>query len=125
MSRRTFALRQVIEILRLKNQHHLSVREIARSCILAPGTVWDYLRSAESAQLGWPLPEGHSQQEVERRLHDSGPPAGGRVIPDGRQVQEELRRPNVTLRLLWQEYPRAEPAGLKCSRYCERYRLWC
>lgn len=118
-------MRQVIEILRLKYHHHLSVREIARSCSLAPSTVGDYLRRAESAQLGWPLPEGLSEQEVERRLHDSGPPAGGRAIPDWRQVQEELRRPNVTLRLLWQEYHRADPAGLKYSRYCERYRAWC
>ena len=94
-------MRQVIEILRLNHQHQLSVREIARSCSLAPSTVGDYLGRAESARLGWPLPEGVSEEEVERRLHDSTPPAGARAIPDWRQVQEELRRPNVTLRLLW------------------------
>jgi transposase len=51
-------MRQVIEILRLKHEHHLSIREIARSCGIASSTVGDYLLRAEAAGLEWPLPEG-------------------------------------------------------------------
>lgn len=121
-------MRQLIEILRLKHERHLSVREIARSSGVAPSTVGDYLQRAEQAQLPWPLPEGLSEAELEQRLSGEGgaptPPPEVRSLPDWPHVHRELRRPNVTLRLLWQEYQRADPAGLKYSRYCELYRRW-
>ena len=50
-------MRQVLEVLRLKHEHHLSIREIARSCVIPSSTVGDYLLRVEAAQLGWPLPE--------------------------------------------------------------------
>lgn len=128
MAQKIIVMRQVIEILRLKHQHQLSVREIARSCKIAPSTVGDYLQRAELAQLSWPLPEGLSEPEIEQRLFGSSPPQAPvptpRSVPDWRQVHSELRRPNVTLRLLWQEYHRADPSGFKYSRYCERYHTW-
>ena len=128
MAKKAIVMRQVIEILRLKMQLQLSVREIARSCGIAPSTVGDYLQRAEAAQLSWPLPEGLSEVELEQRLMAAGPPVAAQVaahsVPDWRYVHSELRRPNVTLRLLWQEYHRGDPAGLKYSRYCERYREW-
>ena len=121
-------MRQVVEILRLKHQHQLSVREIARSCGIAPSTVGDYLQRAQAAQLNWPLPDGLSELELEQRLLSTGPVPAPETpatrLPDWRQVHEELRRPNVTLRLLWQEAQRADPTGLKYSRYCELYREW-
>lgn len=107
-------MRQLIEILRLKHEHHLSVREIARSSGIAPSTVGDYLQRAERARLNWPLPEGLSEAELEQRLAAEGsepvPPPGARSVPDWPHVHRELRRPNVTLRLLWQEYHRADPS---------------
>jgi DNA-directed RNA polymerase specialized sigma24 family protein len=48
-------MRQVKDILRLKHQNQLSVREIARSCGLPVSTVGDYLQRAEAAGLAWPL----------------------------------------------------------------------
>ncbi len=121
-------MRQVIEILRLKHEHQLSVREIARSCGVAPSTVGDYLLRAESAQLSWPLPEGLGESEIEARLaavpSAGGPGASSPEMPDWGHIHSELRRPNVTLRLLWQEHIRADPSGLKYSRFCERYQQW-
>jgi transposase len=35
-----------------------------------------------------------------------------------------LRRPGVTLALLWQEYRLAHPQGFRYSWFCECYRLW-
>jgi transposase len=128
MARKSIAMRQLIEILRLKHEHHLSVREIARSSGIAPSTVGDYLQRAERARLNWPLPEGLSEAELEQRLGAEGsepkPPPAVRSVPDWAHVHRELRRPNVTLRLLWQEYHRADPSGLKYSRYCELYQGW-
>ena len=44
-------MRYVKDILRLKFQNHLSVREIAGSCGLPASTVGDYLHRAEAAGL--------------------------------------------------------------------------
>jgi transposase len=121
-------MRQVIEILRLKHEHHLSIREIARSCGIPSSTVGDYLLRAEAAGVEWPLPEGVGETELEARLSAVAPPRVAGTppppIPDWGQIHAELRRPNVTLRLLWQEYIRTDPSGLKYSRFCERYQEW-
>ena len=68
MAQNKLTMRQIQEILRLKHQNQLSVREIARSCGLAASTVGDYLKRAEVAGLSWPLPEGQSEPELLHRL---------------------------------------------------------
>src|SRR3546814_4293101 len=45
-------------------------------------------------------------------------------MPDWAWVHAELRRPGVTLALLWQEYRLAHPQGFQYSWFCEHYRLW-
>jgi DNA-binding MarR family transcriptional regulator len=64
MSQTKLTMRQIQEILRLKHQNQLSIREIARSCGLPPSTVGDYLKRAETAGVKWPLPEGQSEKEL-------------------------------------------------------------
>ena len=44
--------------------------------------------------------------------------------PDWTHVHHELRRPGVTLMLLWEEYRQREPDGYGYSRWCELYRAW-
>jgi len=44
--------------------------------------------------------------------------------PDWPMIRRELRRPGVTLTLLWEEYRAAHPGGYGYSRFCELYRLW-
>lgn len=128
MPKKVLVMRQVIEILRLKHEHHLSIREIARSCGLASSTVGDYLLRAEAAGLEWPLPEGVGEAQLQARLSAVAPPRTAQTpapsLPDWAHLHVELRRPNLTLRLLWQEYIRTDPSGLKYSRFCERYQQW-
>ena len=57
MAREPLSMRQIKELLRLKHEHGLSVRQIARSCGLPVSTVGDYLKRAQEAGLNWPLPE--------------------------------------------------------------------
>ena len=49
MAQTKLTMRQIQEILRLKHQNQLSIREIARSCGLPSSTVGDYLKRAEAA----------------------------------------------------------------------------
>ena len=68
MARKLINMRYVKDILRLKHQNQLSVREIAGSCGLPTSTVGDYLQRAEAAGLSWPLPEGLCDAELAERL---------------------------------------------------------
>ena len=51
MARNKLTMRHIQEILRLKHQNQLSVRDIARSCCLPASTVGDYLKRAEEVSL--------------------------------------------------------------------------
>lgn len=128
MARKKTAMREVRDILRLKHQNGLSIREIAGSCGLPASTVGDYLRRARVAGLSWPLPEGMSGAELMEQLMKAGedgePIGSGRPVPDWGQVHEQMRRKGVTLQLLWQEYRQAHPDGYGRSRFCQLYRGW-
>ena len=54
------------------------------------------------------------------------PPAKGRRFaePDWAAVHRELKRPGVTLALLWDEYRGRHPDGYGYSAFCEHYRRW-
>ena len=119
-------MRQIQEILRLKHQNQLSVREIARSCGLPTSTVGDYLKRAEAAGLGWPLPEGQDEKELLGQLIAQPPEGtgGSLALPDWPCLHQELSRKGVTLLLLWQEYRQAQPEGYGYSRFCELYQRW-
>lgn len=121
-------MRPIKDLLRLKHQHGLSVREIARSCGLPTSTVGDYLQRAAAAGLGWPLPAELNEAQLQERLlgtpQSAVTPRSSKAVPDWPRLREELRRKGVTLQLLWQEYRQAEPTGYAYSRFCELYREW-
>src|SRR5271165_825466 len=90
----------------------LSQRAIGASMRLSTGAVNSYLSRARLAGLGWPLPDGLDDARLEALLYP--PPSDvateRRPVPDWAVVHRELRRPNVTLALLWEEY-RNGPGG--------------
>ena len=88
--------------------------------------VGDYLRRARRAGLAWPLPEGLSDEALERLLF-APPPAVSpdrRPLPDWPLLHRELKRPGVTLSLLWEEYRAVHRDGYGYSRFCDLYRDW-
>jgi len=118
-------MRQIQEILRLKHQNQLSIREIARSCGLPTSTIGDYLKRAAAAGIVWPLAEGQSEKELLQLLlaQPAAEPAAV-ALPDWPYIHQELRRKRVTLFLLWQEYSKGQPEGYCYSRFCQLYRRW-
>jgi len=125
MAKIKLTMRHIQEILRLKHQNHLSIREIARSCGLPTSTVGDYLKRAQEAGIGWPLPAGQNEKELFEQLIAHPPGTGGcQALPDWPYIHKELGRKGVTLLLLWQEYRQAQPEGYGYSRFCELYQRW-
>lgn len=120
------SMRKIREVLRLRWEQGLSHRQIVVSCRIGQGTVAEYLRRAGDAGLTWPLPEGLTDTELDARLFP--PPAATaiaeRALPDWAEVDRELRRKGVTLRLLWEEYRASNPEALGYSRFCELHQAW-
>jgi transposase len=119
-------MRKVREVLRLRLQCGLSKRQIAASCSIGLGTVYEYVRRARDAGVSWPLPEGLGDEELERLLFPPPPKVApdARPLPDWPTLGRELRRKGVTLLLLWYEYRKAHPEGYGYSRFCELYNQW-
>ena len=121
------SMRCVREILRLKHACAASDRAIARSTGLARSTVRLYLDRAAAAGLAWPLPATLTDAVLEAMLFAGASVAPGtrrKAEPDWPALHRELRRPGVTLMLLWHEYRAAEPQGYGYSRFCELYGEW-
>ena len=120
------SMRKIREVLRLRFAVGLSKREIAAAVGISATGVSTYVTRARRVGLGWPLPADLGDAELEARLF---PPAAGRVLgspaaPDWAAVHLELRRADVTLALLWEEYRGRVPDGFSYSWFCERYAQW-
>jgi transposase len=118
-------MRKIRDVLRL-SAAGMSERKIAASLGVSATAAGGCIRRARRAGLGWPLPEGLTDEALERRLYP--PPAVAakdrRPQPDWAAVHRELRRPGVTLQLLWEEHRAGYPDGYGYSRFCDLYRAF-
>jgi transposase len=119
-------MRQVREVLRLKHAAGHSERRIAAAIGISRYTVAEYLRRAAVVGITWPVPAEIDDAALEARLFGlpSTSPETLRPQPDWPRLHAELRRPGVTLLLLWTEYRSRQPEGYGYSRFCDLYRHW-
>ena len=113
------SMRKIREVLRLRMGHKLPQRAVAQSLRLSQGAISGYLGRARRAGLSWPLPEGLDDEQLEALLFPPPPSVAPdqRAVPDWAVVHRELRRPNVTLALLWEEYRSGAAEGFGYSCY--------
>ncbi len=118
-------MRKIRDVLRLR-AGGMSKRKIAASLSIGVTAAGECVRRARRAGLIWPLPQELSDAALELRLYP--PPqttaTNQRPQPDWAAIHRELRRPGVTLQLLWEEHRGTHPDGYGYSRYCELYRAW-
>jgi transposase len=121
-------MRHVREVLRLK-AGGASEREISRAVNIARSTVGEVAKRAKAAGLSWPLPAGLSDAALAAALFKRAAPPShlGRrckAEPDWAALHLEMKRPHVTLMLLWEEYRADNPDGYGYSRFCDLYRVF-
>jgi len=125
MPRLRLPMRKIRDVLRL-SAAGMSKRKIAASLGVSATAAGECIRRARRAGLTWPLPDGLSDEALERRLFPL--PAvtakARRPQPDWAAIHRELRRPGVTLQLLWEEHRAVHPDGYGYSRYVELFRAW-
>ena len=125
MATKRLPMRKIRGALRLEASG-LSRRQIAASLNIGRTAARSYMDRAHDAGLSWPLPADLSDETLERLLFPPSVklPKGQRAEPDWALLHLELRKPNVTLSLLWEEYRAAHPNGYGYSRFCDLYRSW-
>jgi transposase len=124
MPQERLPVRKIREVLRLKADG-FSKRRIAASLGISATAAMECVERARCAGLTWPLPEELSDDVLERRLYP--PPTvedEQRPLPNWAEIHRELKRPGVTLQLLWQEYRERHDSGYAYSRFCDLHRAW-
>lgn len=122
MSREGLSMRKVREILRLRLHVGLSARQVAKICKASTATVLEYEKRARAAGLTWPLPEEMDDDRLERIVRGrSENPTHNRPMPEMDYLLKEMRRPHVTLYLLWLEYRERHPDGYGYTQFCYHY----
>jgi transposase len=127
MARARLPMRKIRDVLRLTAEG-MSSRKIAASLSIGATTVVDCLHRARTAGVGWPLSEDITDEALEARLFPDSTALtqakARRPMPEWALIHRELKRPGVTLLLLWEEYHGRHPDGLRYSRFCEIYQEW-
>ena len=123
-AKRELSMRQLRHLLRLRHEG-VSAREIGRRLGVARSTVQDNLKRAVAAGLRWPLPDDVTDDALERQLFGRAgirPGQRRRIEPDWAEMARELKRPGVTMMILWEEYREVHPEGYGYSRFCDLLR---
>ena len=128
MPTRALQMRKIRELIRLKYQAGLSHEQIAGALAISKGVVAKYVGRIERSGLDPRQLLTMTDAEVMARVAPAPRRAsyGGRIKPDFAHLHAELKRPNVTLMLLWQEYAAANAGALiyRYSQFAELYRLY-
>jgi transposase len=115
-------MRQIRETLRLHLQAGLSYNEVGRALKISKSVVGKYVSLARVAGVGWELAQTLSDEDLEARLYRPAlPRSSHQLAPDFGVVHQELKRPGVTLMLLWEEYATGNPLAYKYTSFCIKY----
>jgi hypothetical protein len=125
MATERLTMRRIRQVLHLHFGVRASARVIAREVGVGRSTVQDYLTRATTAGLGWPLPADLTDEALELLLFPAPsckPGARRHPEPDWAALVREMKRPGVSLLILWEEYNAVHPQGYAYSRFCQLFR---
>ena len=120
-------MRKIREVLRLRLEAGLSIRQISASTKTSVGAIQKLLTRAQALEITWPLPENLDDGRLAAMLYPGADPTSSSryQVPDWLTVHQNLKQKGVTKQLLWEEYTAQYPN--RCysySQYCDRFRHW-
>ena len=117
-------IRQALQLL--AGDSGLSMRQVGAALGVSKTTVSEIAMFARDAGVDWPLASRLSDDELQARLYPPPRPRSTtRLEPEYAALHQELKRPGVTLQLLWEEYrSSAGQQAYRYSAYCQKYRAW-
>jgi len=116
------SMRRIREALRLVYQQGMSRNQAARALNIGSSTLKDLLKRFQSSGLPLEAALQLGDSDLEEHLFARPNQRGSRVAePDMEHVASELKRPGVTLKLLWEEYRKVHPTGLGYTQFCDRH----
>ena len=121
MANERIPMRKIKETLRLRFGLGLSQRQTARSINISRSAVQEYEDRFKTASLVWPLPETMDDAALEALLFRKEHKKNPRPVVPFEYLAKEMKRPNVTLSLLWEEYKQAHPDGYQYSQFSRLY----
>jgi transposase len=122
MANERISVRKIKEVLRHRLTLGLSRAQTARALGIGRTTVGEYESRFKSSGLTFPLPETLDDAALEEKLFPKSVPAGTRQVLPLEYLAKEMKRPNMTLALLWEEYKKAHPEGYQYSQFAKLYR---
>jgi transposase len=121
--RRELSMRVIRELLRLALSNQISARDVGRSLKVSHPTVQKYVQAVKAAGLDLAQIEQMDDEQLRKLLQS----VRGRKqnlekpLPDYEYIHQELKKPSVTMYLLWQEYLGANPTGYQMAQFRRYY----
>ena len=118
-------MRQIRQTLRLHHEAGLSYSQIGRALGIPKATVGKTLLMARAAGVDWTTALTLTEDELEARLYKPPVPRSSRQLePEFAAIHQELKRPGVTLMLLWEEHveQHGQEQTHRYAQFCVHYR---
>ena len=120
-------MEKLMEIIRLGSELSLSNRAIARALKVSRPVVSQYLSDFKVTGLNYSEARGLSHDDLLELISRNKRLGNQRyevLLERFKDYLKELKRPGVTLQVLWEEYRQAYPDGYGYSQFCYHFQIW-
>jgi len=124
MVKERISMRKIKEVIRLHKDAGLKPKKISIVVDIGRTTVQEYILRFKASNLPWPLPINLSDEELESRLFPKEKQRSNRPKPDFNCLIEEIRRPDATLAVLWEEYKQQHADGYQYAHFCDLFKAY-
>jgi len=127
MPTKRMTMRNLRELLRLRLQADLSLRQIKSSLRISLGAVQKITSKADELRLDWAKIQTLNDQQLAHLFYPRSDTYASSTfeLPDWVDVHRELRRKGVTKHLLWEEYTQQYPnRSYSYPQHCFLYQQW-
>ena len=127
MARQRIGMKKLRTVLRLKSTTSMSDRQIARALNLSRPVIQKYWLGFAASGLSYDQIEDIADSALIDAIVKSPTEPNERYTDLCHHFSyyvTELKRPGVTLQLLWEEYKQTHPDGFQYSQFCHHFLVW-